>query len=515
MGGFPIPDLMRDWFHNWLTQLVGPQWMPIIIAVAIIAWAITHYWDKITSHPFVSPVLSLIFRKRLPKADPSRFAVAIAHLDNDKNHQHEHFIVDALQDFEGIQVLSVDRTIFLKATAPEHEKQKSGHAKARQYLKKSRADMLIWGRVQSIDGKSAPRLYWTTLHDDRRSTELFRLQESFKLPALFWSDLVQVLRLVITTHAAKFWALRGHFIAHELTPFIDRVRELTVKPPAQPSWNADTRAEVSSVLASALFIVGEQTGMNGPLEEAVAAYRVALAEATRERVLPQWVTAQNNLGTALMFLGEREAGTTHLEEAVAAHRAALAEATREQVPSEWTRTQNNLGLALARLGEREAGTTHLEEAVAACREALEEWTRERVPLDWATAQNNLGAALIRLGRREAGTTHLEEAVAAFRAALEEATRERVPLEWANTQSNLGAALTNLGQRRMDATLICEALGHHLMALEVLSTENPSLASMIATAVKANITAIKQTFGHFAYQKCFATHEKMLKRLSLS
>ena len=55
-------------------------------------------------------------------------------------------------------------------------------------------------------------------------------------------------------------------------------------------------------------------------------------------------------------LGERESGTAQLEEAVAAYREALKEWTRERVPLEWATTQNNLGTALATLGERESGT---------------------------------------------------------------------------------------------------------------------------------------------------------------
>ena len=92
-------------------------------------------------------------------------------------------------------------------------------------------------------------------------------------------------------------------------------------------------------------------------------------------------------------LGERESGTARLEEAVAAYRAALKEWTRERVPLDWAMTQNNLGTALQALGERESGTARLEEAVAAYRDALKERTRERVPLDWAMTQNNLGNAL--------------------------------------------------------------------------------------------------------------------------
>ena len=48
---------------------------------------------------------------------------------------------------------------------------------------------------------------------------------------------------------------------------------------------------------------------------------------------------QNNLGNALRTLGERESGTARLEEAVAAYRAALEECTRERVPLDWAMTQ--------------------------------------------------------------------------------------------------------------------------------------------------------------------------------
>ncbi len=99
-----------------------------------------------------------------------------------------------------------------------------------------------------------------------------------------------------------------------------------------------------------------------------------------------------------MELGERESGTARLEEAVAAYRAALEERTRERVPLDWATTQNNLGNALSTLGERESGTARLEEAVAAYRAALEERTRERVPLAMGDdAEQPRQRALRRLG----------------------------------------------------------------------------------------------------------------------
>jgi hypothetical protein len=85
----------------------------------------------------------------------------------------------------------------------------------------------------------------------------------------------------------------------------------------------------------------------------------------------QWGTTQNNLGNALWRLGERESGTARLEEAVAAYRAALEERTRERVPLHWAMTQNNLGIALSTFGERTTDDTKLKEARTAVHAAFE------------------------------------------------------------------------------------------------------------------------------------------------
>jgi tetratricopeptide (TPR) repeat protein len=209
----------------------------------------------------------------------------------------------------------------------------------------------------------------------------------------------------------------------------------------------DERGIAQDNLGTALSALGDREGGMARLEEAVAAYRDALKERTRERVPLDWATTQYNLGNALSALGKREGGTARLEEAVAAYRDALKENTCERVPLDWAATQNSLGIALSALGKSESGTARLEEAVAAYRDALKERTRERVPLDWAATQNNLGIALFVLGEREGDTARQEEAVAAFRDALKEYTRERVPLHWATTQNNLETALGVLDERK--------------------------------------------------------------------
>src|SRR5262249_25066632 len=80
---------------------------------------------------------------------------------------------------------------------------------------------------------------------------------------------------------------------------------------------------------SALYQQGDELGDNGALLSAIERYKRLVDVTPRERVPLDWALTQNNLGVALSSLGERESGTARLEEAVAAYREALKERTRE------------------------------------------------------------------------------------------------------------------------------------------------------------------------------------------
>ncbi len=103
--------------------------------------------------------------------------------------------------------------------------------------------------------------------------------------------------------------------------------------------------------------------------------------------------------------------------AIAAYREALKEYTRERVPLDWAMMQNNLGAALSALGERKSGTARLEEAVAAYRDALKERTRERVPLQWATSTGNQGVAHMLVAERLGDATMAKAAARQIEVAL--------------------------------------------------------------------------------------------------
>jgi tetratricopeptide (TPR) repeat protein len=124
---------------------------------------------------------------------------------------------------------------------------------------------------------------------------------------------------------------------------------------------------------------------------------------------------QNGRGVPNQALRDR--GDSHLADAVAAYRLALEEWTRDRVPLKWAGTQNNLGIALRVLSERDSGTVRLEEAVAAFRQALEETTRDRAPHDWAGIQVALGNSLEELALRLRDPVRMKEAISRMRAAV--------------------------------------------------------------------------------------------------
>jgi len=268
-------------------------------------------------------------------------------------------LLDELRQFESVKTISVDY-----AADPEEREKKTAEAKAQGLLRKTGADVLVWGSVISLSGKSAMRLYWTPAREvpGAKSTGKYLAQtETLALPAEFWDDLKQILGLLTQSRlAALTFAQPGHYVADKLAPLIAQVRSLVQSK--EGVWDPETLARVRFSLADALELDGEQSGKNEPLAESVELYRKVLDERTRERVPIQWAETQNNLGIALLRLGERESGTARLEEAVAAFREALQENTRARAARMGQDPEESRQCALSprRAGERDgaAGGGH-------------------------------------------------------------------------------------------------------------------------------------------------------------
>jgi hypothetical protein len=268
--------------------------------------------------------------------------------------------------------------------------------KAHRLLRRKGGHLLIWGRLDHLDGRSVLELSFTSPHSAAAEGRYGFTGDKLLLDSAFGPEAGAALAAV-TAALASPAADSSRFIADRLRPLADRLRPLAHRPPV--ALRQDDRGRILFSYALLREAIGEQSGQSDQLAEAIAAYRAALTEWTRERVPLQWAMTQNNLGNALTSLGGRESGTARLEEAVEAYRAALTERTRERVPLDWAMTQNNLGAALQRLGERESGTARLEEAVAAFDAALEVFVAAKANYYIEHTQDNRARAAALLEQR--------------------------------------------------------------------------------------------------------------------
>jgi hypothetical protein len=171
----------------------------IILLILLVLGVIWWNWGEIKSKPWISDFVAWFSERTLPRGVPGRFTVAVAHLSKDNNAEFEDLIVQALSDFDGIQILRFDRTIVLDSSSLDSAIE-DGHTRARGLLSASGADVLIWGTVIGAGSKKLPKLYWTTAHaSPLRKSGRYVPTEDLNLPELFWNDLRSILVLLIAT----------------------------------------------------------------------------------------------------------------------------------------------------------------------------------------------------------------------------------------------------------------------------------------------------------------------------
>ena len=431
---FKLTEKLPDTIKHQATpvELTAIVTLLLWIAIAIVL-ALWNLWWERRRHPDGKP-------------KPGKVAVYVAEFKGDDHEgSHRNHILLSLREQLGasVQILRAGIRPRAQEKGNPEDDALAANRKGQRYLnhKRYEGDLLIWGQI--LQDSKLVELRFTSRAHDGAEQKRFTFTEKLLLAPDFGPELAAALAAIAAQLALPAFNA-GKYVADVLLPVAEKLSGIVANLPA--SMGPDQRGLLMCSYAVAERAIGEQRGDSNALNRAIAAYRSALKEYTREKAPLQWAATQNNLGNGLASLGEREIGTERLDAAVASFREALKEYTREKVPLDWAMTQNNLGTALSRLSERESGTERLEAAVVAYREALKVYTREKVPLQWAGTQNNLGNVLSVLGERENNTEHLETAVAAYREALKEWTRKKVPLQWAMMQNNLGAALRRLGRR---------------------------------------------------------------------
>ena len=227
-------------FAKWILKTLDK---PTGILVLVLCFTCLVSWqsEKIGKFQGLTQFAAWLERWPIPQADPTRVSVMVAHLENDTSLEQEQLILEALKEFEGVQVLLLDRTIPLEGPVSE-EMQKQGRESALRFLKKSGASVLIWGTVIVQGDRRVPKLFWTASgvrEPKSRRYDAPRVEDQLRLPELMWSDLSEILGLLVASSASKFTAKEGHYVADRLALFIHRVRRLLSESEGRPGWDAD------------------------------------------------------------------------------------------------------------------------------------------------------------------------------------------------------------------------------------------------------------------------------------
>jgi tetratricopeptide (TPR) repeat protein len=419
----------------------------------VLLWALDKCAFDLVRFPGVDTLVQRLTQKSLPRADPARFSVAVAHLSGDTpNYANENVLIQDLTELKGIKVLRFDRTIDLSAGNPE-EAEKQGHLQAQSYLSQSGAEVLIWGTVLSSGSQVVFKLFWTTNTGEPAKSGRYQPTGNLRLPEGFASDIKSMLSFIVLAQQNEY--LRGVYVADQLSSQVEKIKALYEQQ--GQIWDPQFRVSLRILLAASYGMIGEQANNVKSYKQSLEICRDLMRSVTREQNAPRWAWLKNTEGLSLLNLGDREQTTEKYYEAYASFAESLKFRTREKFPLDWARTQSNLGTAHARIGHRERSAKTLNEAVKLLEEALKEQDPKRAPWERAVTHNRLAGALWVLGTMQSDIASLKRGDTAVRSALAQWTPTRSPLFWGGAQFLLGNILYSLAQLGGGTKNVVEAI----------------------------------------------------------
>jgi tetratricopeptide (TPR) repeat protein len=319
----------------------------------------------------------------------------------------------------------------------------------RRWLKRERADLLIWGEaVPAPPAQSgAPhgtswRLRFlghsTPMHP--QSATLSAL-ERLEVPALF-DDATGDLAFGAALAAVNVEQADG--IRARATLFRPVLKAATRFAEGDFAGTVAECATAQACYAALLLLDGARTGDVKTLERAVSVYQGALilgedAFPTHERAM-----IGSHIADALSLIGDLTERPRLADKTVEYYRAALGMVRKEVFADEYAALKARLGLALHSLAQATNDVSYLKEAAEAFSAATGIWTITDSPDRWADIQNSLGGLLITMGRLTEQPNLFDKAVTVFLKIAESRTRTKAPLVWATTLANIGSAMKEKG-----------------------------------------------------------------------
>jgi tetratricopeptide (TPR) repeat protein len=349
------------------------------------------------------------------------------------------------------------------------------------WLKRHRADLLIWGDITKTGGWRLRFLSKSVAVQPGAAT--WTAIDRLEVPNLFpdsYSDLIFACALASADleTGSQYQERRAL-----LDPLMTAVRDLAE---GDRSGTVAEGATALSAYSAILLLQGAANGDLKTLEKAVSLSQAALIMGKDAFPPHEEAIVGARIADALSLIGDFKPGTKLPTRTVDHYRTAVSMVDRGDFPEMWAALNVRLGLALHGLALADEDLTLLQQAADAMTDATRVWTLTEHPVRWADIQNSLGGLLLTMGKLSQAPDLYDKAITVFLSIASVWTRTKAPLVWATTLANLGAALKEKGSAKNSPAILSKAADAFRQAGEVFTKLNMERYVAIADAEVAEI-----------------------------
>ncbi|TAM06386.1 MAG: hypothetical protein EPN70_05950 [Paraburkholderia sp.] len=134
----------------WLTTLV----------IALTVGSVWPYRDAISDVPVVADTIENVVGSPLPTALPGEITILVAEFDGDKDHATEQLLLTWMGE-RRLAALALGRHIHVPTSLTSLQSRQDAEKVAQQYLAKTGAQLLVWGKVHRAESGPVLEIHYT------------------------------------------------------------------------------------------------------------------------------------------------------------------------------------------------------------------------------------------------------------------------------------------------------------------------------------------------------------------
>lgn len=449
-----LPDWLAS-LGTFVLRRTGPILTVIVVALALLTNQVIKVWwnwNELLTKPGVAPSFSQL--RRLPRADPTKFAVVVADFDNDESREFRRVVMEGLKEIEGIQILALERPIPYAPSDTEDARAERQQITSK-VLRQSAAQILVWGTVLRIGDARVLKLFWETEPAVAASEPFTRheFQHSLELPESLRNRLADVLGLVVARFRCELDAGARPIRAQELLRYISRVDRLIHPEDLHPLLDTHQRAQVADAQTDAYLALSNRMKSDLPIVSAMMSLEKLLQHTSQTDSPLDQASLEFDLGACAHVLGFWKAEPLKsilFEKALMHLQVAQTLYSNVQTLSHWAVT--HMLIAFVEHSRANAQLSpplrlaYLSHSVAAAKAALNVYPRTGAFQEprWLTTII-LGCSLMLIGNEQHDAASWREAAAVFMEATAQISFERWPSGWVFAQYDAAALAGRLWQ----------------------------------------------------------------------